>query len=72
VLTALIITVVVYALGTLWFTQVMGTGIEAALASCVIPFIIPDLIKLVAAIICAQPIRIALGRASWRKPARAS
>jgi biotin transport system substrate-specific component len=70
VLVALVITAVVYTLGVLWFTIVTNTGIEAALAACVLPFIIPDAIKLVAAIICAQPVRVALGRASWRSAAQ--
>jgi hypothetical protein len=32
----------------------------------VIPFLVPNALKIIAAFICAQPIRVALGRASHR------
>lgn len=42
-----------YALGTLWFTHVTGTAFFAALGVCVLPFIIPDVLKIVLANIVA-------------------
>ena len=35
-----------YALGTVWFAMVYKTSIFAALCSCVFPFIVPDIIKI--------------------------
>jgi biotin transport system substrate-specific component len=59
---ALIIILVYYVCGTLWFVVSTGTSIPAALAACVLPFLLPDLLKAAAALICAQPVRVALGR----------
>ncbi|WP_029233160.1 biotin transporter BioY [Butyrivibrio sp. VCB2006] len=47
-----------YAFGTFWFMEVYSRnsgaiGLSAALAWCVIPFIIPDLIKLILAVVIA-------------------
>jgi biotin transport system substrate-specific component len=55
-----------YAVGTWWFVLSTGATVYAALAACVLPFLVPDVLKAVAAFVCAQPIRIALGRATWR------
>ncbi|MDR2492000.1 MAG: biotin transporter BioY [Coriobacteriales bacterium] len=52
---------VFYACGTLWFSFVTGNSIAVALAACVIPFLLPDAIKAIAAILTAQPVRAALG-----------
>jgi biotin transport system substrate-specific component len=60
---ALVLIVVYYSFGTLWFVVSTGTPVLAALAACVIPFVIPDLLKAAAALVCAQPVRAALGRA---------
>ena len=49
-------TVVLYALGTVWFIIARGVTLEVALASCVIPFLIGDTIK----IICATVITVVL------------
>jgi biotin transport system substrate-specific component len=68
IVVAVVICLASYALGTLWFAVSTGATVEAALAACVLPFVIPDAIKAVAAIACAQPVRIALGRAAWKKP----
>lgn len=38
-----------YTLGTLWFSFLTGTGIIAALALCVVPFLIGDGLKIAAA-----------------------
>lgn len=53
---------VYYSTGMAWFMVVTGSSATAALALCVLPFVIPDIIKAAAAIACARPIRVALGR----------
>jgi biotin transport system substrate-specific component len=58
-----------YALGTWWFTVSTGATVSAALAACVIPFLLPDILKAAAALVCAQPVRVALGRAKGTQPA---
>lgn len=40
---------VCYCLGTLWFAHVTETGFIAALGVCVLPFVVPDVIKIVLA-----------------------
>ena len=54
--------VLCYAFGTLWFCILTGRGLWAALAACVFPFVIPDVLKGVAASLCA----VALGKAKYR------
>lgn len=49
-------TVVAYAFGTAWFCFSTGTGLAAALALCVFPFILGDLIKIVIAALIAPPL----------------
>ena len=52
-----------YALGTAWFCLYSGeAGFTAALASCVIPYVIPDLGKMYLAWICGRRIRYDLTR----------
>lgn len=43
--------VLCYSLGTLWYTFVYsdGSGALAALSTCVLPFILPDAVKIIAA-----------------------
>ena len=58
---------VCYLFGTLWFTRVYngGTGpvsFTAALGMCVLPFVIPDLIKLTLAFWIARQVRRRLGQ----------
>lgn len=38
--------VAVYAVGTVWYSVVTDTGILPALMTCVLPFVIPDVIKI--------------------------
>jgi biotin transport system substrate-specific component len=57
---------VYYIVGTLWFVFSTGASIEAAFVACVLPFLATDALKAAAAFVCAQPIRIALGRSSTR------
>ena len=54
--------IVCYAFGTVWFVIVYGRmnghiGFTAALASCVVPFIIPDIIKIVLAYVLSRKLR---------------
>ena len=49
-------TVVLYALGTIWYIIARGVTLEVALASCVVQFLIGDTIK----IICATVITVVL------------
>lgn len=57
----LLLALIYYSFGCLWFMVSTGATLEAALAACVLPFIIPDIIKAAAAILCVQPVRAALG-----------
>ncbi len=50
-------TVVLYAFGTAWFMIMTGTPLAAALMSCVVPFLISDLIKIVLTTIVAVPLK---------------
>jgi biotin transport system substrate-specific component len=68
VLSIVVATLVYYAAGSWWFVFSTGATLEAALAACVIPFLVPNILKAVAAFICAQPIRVALGRTPWQAP----
>ena len=54
--------IVCYAFGTVWFVIVYGgmngpIGFTAALASCVVPFIIPDIIKIALAYVLSRKLR---------------
>ena len=60
-------TAVCYALGTLWYCVSMESGIGAALALCVIPFIPGDLVKIVLAITVGPMIRDRLEKAGLLK-----
>jgi len=55
-------TVVLYALGTVWFVIARGVTFEVALASCVVPFLIGDTIKIVCATILTVILRDRLGK----------
>lgn len=55
-------TVVLYAFGTVWFVIARGVTLETALASCVIPFLTGDAIKIVCATILTVILRDRLGR----------
>ena len=61
--------IVCYAFGTAWFiifyTRSVGAiGIGAALSMCVVPFIIPDVLKIVAAACLSTSIKKALDKTS--------
>jgi biotin transport system substrate-specific component len=50
---------VCYALGTVWFCYQQQTTVGAALAACVVPFLLPDALKIAA---CAAILPILRGR----------
>ncbi len=56
-----------YLCGTLWYAAVFTgfsvAGIAAAAATCVLPFLLPDLLKWGLAAVCAKPLKKALSRA---------
>jgi biotin transport system substrate-specific component len=45
---------VCYTLGTLWFMYLTSTGLTAALAMCVVPFLIGDAVKIAAGAILVK------------------
>lgn len=53
-----------YLLGTVWFMLLTGTGLIAALASCVLPFLPGDAVKILAAGILIKALRPVLQRGS--------
>ena len=57
--TAVICEIVMYAFGVVWFMTVYAAqtgpvGLSSALAWCVIPFIIPDIVKIIAAVAVSE------------------
>jgi biotin transport system substrate-specific component len=42
---------VCFIIGTVWFMIIMNTGLAATFGICVLPYIIPDLVKIVVAVI---------------------
>lgn len=50
-------TAVLYVLGTAWFCVQSGSGLQRALALCVLPFIPGDLIKMIVAMILGPELR---------------
>ncbi len=46
-----------YVMGTAWFMHISGTGLKASLLMCVVPFLIGDAIKIVAASILVRKLR---------------
>ncbi len=45
---------VCYAFGTVWFTVVMKWGVVETLMTCVVPFLIPDAVKIVLAMVLSN------------------
>lgn len=54
-------TILCYTLGTIWFMIQSGTHLAAAMTMCVYPFIMGDILKIIAAISLAYPLNHALG-----------
>ncbi len=55
--------VVNYAIGTVWFMQIAGTGLAASLTACVIPFIPTALLKVVLVLIFGPALKRAMRKA---------
>lgn len=53
-------TITLYAFGTAWFMIATGSGLGAALMSCVVPFLIGDGIKMALATAIAKPLHARL------------
>lgn len=66
VVIALIVSVVVYAVGLAWFMYSTGAGLAAAFAACVAPFLVTDTIKAVCGITLANAVRRAVPALSLR------
>lgn len=49
-----------YVPGCVWFAYSTGVSLEASFITAILPFIIPDLLKAAAALVCVQPIRAVL------------
>ncbi len=61
-LAMLIGTVVLYAIGTAWFCTVSGTGVAAAMGTCVIPFLPGDILKMIVVILISLPLEKAIAK----------
>lgn len=55
-------TAVLYAFGTAWFCAVSGTGVVAAMGTCVIPFLPGDLLKMIAVALISLPLEKAIAK----------
>ena len=53
-------TIALYVFGTAWFMIATGSNLEAALMSCVVPFLIGDSIKIAVATAIAKPLQTRL------------
>ena len=56
-------TAVLYAFGTAWYCVQAGVGIQKALAACVFPFILFDLVKMILVLLAGVPVRRRLEQA---------
>ena len=50
-------TILLYALGTAWFMFQSGNSLAASLATCVVPFLVGDGLKMVVAVVAGTPVR---------------
>lgn len=53
----MLFTLIAYVGGWLQYAAVSGLGLQAAFAVSVAPFIVPDILKVLVAVACAQPVR---------------
>ena len=60
-------TVVLYGFGVVWFMISLSATFEKAMTACVLPFIIPDIIKIIVAIILGNAIKVRLIKAGFAK-----
>ena len=62
VLAGISFTIVAYATGWIQYANVAGISLEASFWVSVAPFVIPDLVKVLVAVGCAQPVAVAMRR----------
>ena len=67
ILAGIAFTLVAYLTGWIQYANVAGISLEASFLVSVAPFIIPDLVKVIVAVVCAQPVSLAI---SVRNPQR--
>jgi biotin transport system substrate-specific component len=60
VMCAVVLTVVSYALGSAWYAFSAHVDLTAAALVTIVPFVLPDILKALAAIICVQSVRTVL------------
>lgn len=60
IIAGLVFVICAYTVGVIQYTFVAGVGVEVALAACVIPFVIPDIVKVILGVACAQAVNSAL------------
>lgn len=58
----IIFTACAYIVGCIQYMAITGLTLEAALVTCVLPFIVVDILKIIAAAICANRVTAALGK----------
>ena len=56
--------IIYFSLGTLWYSLNMGVDLPVAFTFCVLPFVVTEPLKIIAALACVQPVRLALGLAA--------
>ncbi len=59
-ITLCISTLVIYLCGTMWYMAVAEVKFAQAMAVCVLPFVVADIIKMVLACVCVPKIKTAL------------
>ena len=67
IIAGLAFTLIAYLTGWIQYANVAGISLETSFLVSVAPFIIPDIIKVIVAVACAQPVRLAI---SIRDPQR--
>ncbi|MDO4503126.1 MAG: biotin transporter BioY [Coriobacteriia bacterium] len=62
ILAGVVFTAIAYVCGTFQFTVVMNASVAEALAACVLPFVLIDFGKIVAAVLAADAVRAVIRR----------
>ena len=65
-LAALLSLVLFYLAGTLWYCAVTDNSFVSGLAVCVVPFIVPDILKMAAAIALGKVLKLRMQKAGLR------
>ena len=55
-------TLVCYIIGTAWFMISTGTSLSAAFISCIVPFIPGDILKIIAAMLLTERLKVVIDR----------